>query len=150
MEGSLSWYFAYGSNMNVMRLFDDRLKPVGVSAGERVAGRLDGWQLAFNKRARAPLGAGAGNIVVAPGEVVHGTLNLLPAAGFEVLRVESILGLGSVALQLWQDATLHQVPRPLRRTYVRAVQAAIGWLERRRAGRPSDDACVHVVVARRT
>lgn len=93
MEGGLSWYFAYGSNMNVIRLFDDRLKPVGVSAGERVAGRLDGWQLAFNKRARAPLGAGAGNIVVAPGEAVHGTLNLLPAEGFEVLdRYEGVAG----------------------------------------------------------
>jgi SAM-dependent methyltransferase len=79
-----------------------------------------------------------------------GLVRIVEAAGFEVRRVESVLGLGSVALQLWQDASLHQVPRPLRRTYVRAVQAAIGWLERRRAGRPSDDACVHVVVARRT
>ncbi len=93
MEGGLSWYFAYGSNMNAIRLFDDRLKPVGVGAGKRVAGRLDGWQLAFNKRARAPLGAGAGNIVVAPGEAVHGTLNLLPAECFELLdRYEGVAG----------------------------------------------------------
>ena len=93
MEGGLSWYFAYGSNMNALRLFEDRLKPVGVSAGERVAGRLDGWQLAFNKRARAPVGAGAGNIVMASGAAVHGTLNLLPAKGFEVLdRYEGVTG----------------------------------------------------------
>ena len=85
MEGGLSWYFAYGSNMSALRLFEERLKPEGVPAGERIAGRLDDWRLAFNKRGRTPVGAGAGNIVLAPGAVVHGTLNLLPAKGFEVL-----------------------------------------------------------------
>jgi len=76
-----------------------------------------------------------------------GLTRIVEAAGFEVRRVASILGLGSVALQLWQDATIRQVPRPLRRFYVRALQATIGWLERR--GRSSDDACVYVVVGRR-
>jgi gamma-glutamylcyclotransferase len=89
----MNWYFAYGSNMNVVRLFEERLKPEGVARGERVAGRLDGWRLAFNKRARTPPGAGAGNIVPAAGELVHGTLNLLPAKGFEILdRYEGVAG----------------------------------------------------------
>jgi gamma-glutamylcyclotransferase len=89
----MNWYFAYGSNMNVVRLFEERLKPEGVARGERVAGRLDGWRLAFNKRARTPHGAGAGNIVPAAGELVHGTLNLLPAKGFEILdRYEGVAG----------------------------------------------------------
>ncbi len=93
MEGGLSWYFAYGSNMSALRLFEERLKPEGVPAGERIAGRLDGWRLAFNKQGRTPSGAGAGNIVLAPGAVVHGTLNLLPAKGFEVLdRYEGVTG----------------------------------------------------------
>ena len=93
MAGRLSWYFAYGSNMNSVRLFAERLVPEGVAMGERVAGRLDGWRLAFNKRARTPPGAGAGNIVPAAGGVVHGTLNLLPAKGFEVLdRYEGVTG----------------------------------------------------------
>lgn len=93
MAGGLIWYFAYGSNMDASRLFEERLKPEGVAAGERIAGRLDGWRLAFNKRGRTPPGAGAGNIVVAPGEVVHGTLNLLPPNGFEVLdRYEGVAG----------------------------------------------------------
>ena len=52
MAGGVNWYFAYGSNMNAARLFEERLKPEGVAAGERIAGRLDGWRLAFNKRAR--------------------------------------------------------------------------------------------------
>ena len=92
MEGGLSWYFAYGSNMNAQRLFEERLKPEGVGAGERIAGRLDGWRLAFNKQGRVP-GTGAGNIIQAPGEKVHGTLNLLPAKGLEVLdRYEGVAG----------------------------------------------------------
>ena len=89
----MNWYFAYGSNMNAARLFEERLKPEGVARGERIAGWLDGWRLAFNKRARLPPGAGAGNIVPAPGEVVHGTLNLLPPKGFEILdRYEGVAG----------------------------------------------------------
>lgn len=93
MEGRLSWYFAYGSNMSAERLFEERLRPEGVAMGERVAGRLDGWRLAFNKTARTPPGAGAGNIVAAPGGIVHGTLNLLPAKGFEVLdKYEGVAG----------------------------------------------------------
>jgi cation transport regulator ChaC len=93
MESGLRWYFAYGSNMSADRLFEKRLKPEGVAMGDRIAGRLDGWRLVFNKRAREPAGFGAGNIVVAPGGVVHGTLNLLPAKGFEVLdRYEGVAG----------------------------------------------------------
>ena len=93
MESGLSWYFAYGSNMSADRLIEKRLRPKGVAIGDRVAGRLDGWQLTFNKRARAPAGSGAGNIVVDPGGIVHGTLNLLPAKGFEVLdHYEGVVG----------------------------------------------------------
>jgi cation transport regulator ChaC len=89
MAAGLTWYFAYGSNMNPARLLDDRLRAKGVAMGARIGtrigGRLDGWQLAFDKIGRAPKGAGAGNILVAPGKVVHGTLNELPDAGFAVL-----------------------------------------------------------------
>jgi gamma-glutamylcyclotransferase len=89
----MNWYFAYGSNMNPARLIDDRLKPNGVALGRRIGGRLDGWRLTFDKIARAPKGAGAGNIVVSPGNVVHGTLNEMPLAGFDVLDVwEGVVG----------------------------------------------------------
>lgn len=87
----MSWYFAYGSNMDAARLFGARLTPAGVAAGERIAGRLDGWRLAFNKAARNPAGSGAGNIVATEGASVFGTLNRLPAAGFAVLdRYEGV------------------------------------------------------------
>lgn len=85
MAGDLIWYFAYGSNMDAARLFDGRLAPKGIARGERLAGRLDGWQLAFNKVARHLPGAGAGNIVETPGGSVFGTLNALPAEAFAVL-----------------------------------------------------------------
>ena len=87
------WYFAYGSNMNPARLADQRLKERAVQMGPRIAGRLDGWRLVFNKVARAPAGAGAGNIVEAPSEVVHGTLNRMPEAGLAVLDIwEGVAG----------------------------------------------------------
>ncbi len=89
----MKWYFAYGSNMNPARLGDDRLARKGVAMGARVGGRLDGWQLAFNKIGRGGKGAGAGNIVVAPGKIVHGTLNELPDPGFDVLDIaEGVAG----------------------------------------------------------
>jgi hypothetical protein len=83
----MNWYFAYGSNMNPARLIDDRLKPKGVALGRRVGGRLDGWRLTFDKVARTPKGAGVGNIVVEPSDVVHGSLNEMPSAGLDVLDV---------------------------------------------------------------
>lgn len=87
------WYFAYGSNMNPERLADHRLGERAVKIGPRLGGRLDGWRLIFNKIARSPEGAAAGNIVEAPGEVVHGTLNEMPEAGLGVLDVwEGVAG----------------------------------------------------------
>src|SRR5205807_5251707 len=45
------------------------------------------------KVARSPKGAGAGNIVAAPGGIVHGTLNEMPSAGLDVLDVwEGVAG----------------------------------------------------------
>ena len=80
------WYFAYGSNMDAGRLATRE-----VAYAERIAGRLDGWQLAFDKIARKPLGAGAGNIVLRPGTAVHGTLNSLRDEGFTILdRFEGV------------------------------------------------------------
>lgn len=86
MASGLSWYFAYGSNMNMARM-DERLRPEGVAMGLRVGGRLDGWQLTFDKIARGPAGTGAGNIARVANGIVHGTLNELPAAGFDALDV---------------------------------------------------------------
>ena len=89
----MKWYFAYGSNMCPTRLFEDRMKSNGIPWGERIGGRLDGWRLTFDKAARTPPGAGAGNIVTAAGGAVHGTLNALPSSGFDVLDVhEGVAG----------------------------------------------------------
>lgn len=96
MAAGLKWYFAYGSNMDAARLFEGRLKPKGAAWGERLGGRLDGWRLTFDKqvtRPDAPAGMGAGNIVMASGEAVHGTLNALSPRGFDVLDVhEGVAG----------------------------------------------------------
>lgn len=87
MADGLTWYFAYGSNMDAARLFDQRLAPKGVPRGERIAGRLDGWKLVFDKPSRLQKGGAAASIVPDTAGVVHGTLNALPDSGFEVLDI---------------------------------------------------------------
>lgn len=88
LSGDRRWYFAYGSNMDAGRLATRK-----VEYAERIAGRLDGWRLTFDKIAREPVGAGVGNIVLRPGAAVHGTLNSLLDEGFAILdRFEGVAG----------------------------------------------------------
>ena len=84
MSGDV-WYFAYGSNMDITRLYDARLKPRGVPVKARRLGRLDGWQLVFNKTWHKFSGGGAANIMRAADQVIYGTLNLMPPEGLDVL-----------------------------------------------------------------
>lgn len=66
----MSWYFAYGSNMNPARM-----QSRGLTVTETLPGRLPGYGLCFNKRAmdRAP-GRAYANIRHQPGGVVEGVL----------------------------------------------------------------------------
>jgi len=80
----MTWYFAYGSNMNPARL-KERLEPKGVGIGIRIGGRLEGWQLSFIKARLGAPANGAPNIRPAAGGVVHGTLNEMPKEGLIVL-----------------------------------------------------------------
>lgn len=87
------WYFAYGSNMDMTRLYDARLKPRGVPIHARELGRLDGWNLVFNKTWDRFSGGGAANILPDPDAVTYGTLNLMPPAGLDVLDIyEGVAG----------------------------------------------------------
>jgi SAM-dependent methyltransferase len=74
-------------------------------------------------------------------EIYHG--------GFDVWWVQSVFGMTSCALQLWQDATDEALPRFLRPVYVWLIQSAIGLVERRRRDDLSPDASVYVVLARK-
>lgn len=99
-SGSFVWYFAYGSNMNPARLFDERMAGSGVRWGRRIAGWLDDWQLAFNKPWSRFEGAAVANIMRQPGARVYGTLNEIEPAGLEVLdRFEGVAG-GHYARQI--------------------------------------------------
>jgi len=89
----MNWYFAYGSNMDPARLFTARMAPAGIGWGARIAARLQGWRLVFNKPWSLFPGAGVANIMPAAGAVVHGTLNELAAGGLDVLdRYEGVAG----------------------------------------------------------
>ena len=67
LAGGMNWYFAYGSNMNAARLFEDRLKPEGVAGGRahrrparRLAARLQQARAHAAGRRRRQYRAGAG------------------------------------------------------------------------------------------
>lgn len=84
-------YFAYGSNMDPARLFDDRMAKDGVAWGRRLAARLEGWRLAFDKPWAKYDGAAVANIRPDPAGTVHGTLNELGPRGLDVLdRYEGV------------------------------------------------------------
>jgi ubiquinone/menaquinone biosynthesis C-methylase UbiE len=70
-------------------------------------------------------------------------------AGFEVVMVQSVFGLESSALQLWQDATYERLPRFLQSLYTGFFQSFIGFIESRQPDKVSNDASVYIVLARR-
>jgi hypothetical protein len=70
-------------------------------------------------------------------------------AGFDIMWVQSVLGLASCGLQYWQDGTIECVPRFLRSLYAWSIQFTIGLMERRRLGALSPDAALYVVLAAR-
>jgi SAM-dependent methyltransferase len=72
---------------------------------------------------------------------------ILSRAGFEVERMDSVLGLLSLTMQLWLSGTYWKLPRGVRAVPAAMVQTAIGFIEGRRRGRFSTDAAIYVVVA---
>jgi hypothetical protein len=81
------WYFAYGSNMDAARL-KVRCTDKGVPILARIAGRLPGWRLAFNKQRLLRPGEGAANVMEDPAGLVEGTLNRMLPAGLDLLDVD--------------------------------------------------------------
>ena len=79
------WYFAYGSNMNPARLFEQRLGGAGVGHGPRIGGQLADWALCFNVIASSTPGGGYANITRQAGASTPGTLNAMPPEGLGVL-----------------------------------------------------------------
>ncbi len=66
MPGTV-WYFAYGSNMSRAQM-----RSRAGEILEEQAGRLENYELLFNKKARG--GSATANIHHAPGKTVHGIL----------------------------------------------------------------------------
>ncbi|WP_166416722.1 gamma-glutamylcyclotransferase [Cochlodiniinecator piscidefendens] len=79
------YYFAYGSNLSLSRLETERLKPEGETVLSRTLGRLDGFELVFNKPSAYFIGAGAGNIQKCAGSTIYGTLNKMSPAGLKII-----------------------------------------------------------------
>lgn len=73
-------YFAYGSNMDVARMREE-----GIDFRRRVAARLPGYRLEFNKLVKAGTLEGHSNIVPDEGGVVEGALYDIDAASLPLL-----------------------------------------------------------------
>lgn len=78
----VSFYFAYGSNMNPQRMADRELQVVDLCAGW-----LDDFGLRFNKRSRRDAQLACANIVYARGERLEGVLYQLACAE-EILKLD--------------------------------------------------------------
>jgi SAM-dependent methyltransferase len=70
--------------------------------------------------------------------------------GFKIVRFKGVMGPEATAWQLWQDAVLPRVFKPLRRLFTRYVQGRIRRADLRCREEVRDhDACVYVVVAQK-
>ena len=75
-------YFAYGSNMNPARM---RVR--GLAFDEVLAGRVDDFELVFNKRSTKVTGAAAANIIASLDGRVEGVLYRL-VSGVEIQKMD--------------------------------------------------------------
>jgi SAM-dependent methyltransferase len=73
----------------------------------------------------------------------------LAMAGFASIREEGVLSAVTSAAQLWQDATLERLPRPLRGLYCVVLQSFISWVESRHPHGAHPDAAIYILVATR-
>jgi len=78
----VSYYFAYGSNMNPQRMAERALKVIDLCPGW-----LDGFGLRFNKRSRRDAELACANIVFSRGERVEGVLYRLANPG-EIAKLD--------------------------------------------------------------
>jgi cation transport regulator ChaC len=75
---STAWYFAYASNMSRAQM-----KSRAGEVFEERAGRLENYELVFNKKARG--GSATANIRPAPGQAVEGVLYKINEQAFHAL-----------------------------------------------------------------
>lgn len=80
---------------------------------------------------------------------IDGLRRQITRAGFDIWLTQSVMGMSSCAVQLWQDATVWSIPEPVRGGYVWLLQSVIGLIEGRQRQRVSNDASVYVVLARK-
>src|SRR6266849_6843040 len=78
MAGNTSWHFAYASNMS-----RTQMRSRGAEILEERPARLEGFELAFNKKARG--GSATANLRPAPGKTVEGVLYKIPESAWRSL-----------------------------------------------------------------
>ena len=79
-----------------------------------------------------------------------GLHRVITDAGFSITERVGVMGPAATGLQIWQDAVLPAVPKPLRTIFTAGIQSAIGIADRRCPDEIRNrDACVYLMVARR-
>jgi len=76
-----------------------------------------------------------------------GLKKLIEENGFRVIRIYSVLSLPTVAIQLWQDATMYKVPKILRKLYVLICQSFMELIDKKKVGQFDNNASVFVLIA---
>jgi SAM-dependent methyltransferase len=75
-----------------------------------------------------------------------GLERIVAAPGFQVEETRGVLALAAAALQIFQDATMWKVPRPLQRFYARGMNAAIAFVDGRYEEPTRVDNCLTLAV----
>jgi SAM-dependent methyltransferase len=76
----------------------------------------------------------------------EGLQRIVTQAGFRITRFEGVMGLASTGLQLFQDATGHHVPRPLRRVYLTIMQSLVALFDRQSSASRANNALVFALI----
>jgi SAM-dependent methyltransferase len=76
----------------------------------------------------------------------EGLQRIVSQAGFRITRFEGVMGLASTGLQLFQDATGHHVPRPLRRVYLTIMQSLVALFDRQSSESRAKNALVFALI----
>lgn len=77
----------------------------------------------------------------------EGIRHVIASAGLEVTRFEGVMGLAATGLQLFQDGTVHRVPKRFMRAYLSVMQRLVAVFDRQSPASRAENALVFALIA---
>ena len=78
-----------------------------------------------------------------------GLKKIIQEGGFEIIYFEGIMGLAATSIQLFQDASISKVPKPIKPLFAYSSQLLISFIDKLYPPMKRDlDACLYVLVAK--